>query len=1049
MPVRVTIPIRLRVDPEALTERQADLEEALAAAVGRALVNSRDVVLEPRGGYVGLRIHPPEFSWYGNGLETAITINRHEIEEQITNILRQSVESAGILELARIGEQAQQPLLAESVESLDRDRATTELTSYTLPSYDNARDVVLPVVATAPDREAERREEEAVEQQKMAALRNISSRLSTDILDWFVTDDDARSVLRTLQRLSPEVLLRTIQIMRLSGAWRTFVSELPESDLLALSTLTINLDPDIGYIMPGDDIRVEVYASGQLQSDFSFEYNVYREGVRVVFIPQPIRITSLLPVDAANAIAHAYVEALIFTNPRVRLMVTRRGYLYAPHHGLTHQTFWFDSTYRAAVDPAEKRRRQKRSEFIYYIRSATSTDSLTVNASIHYLNWVERNYLNPDFLTRTPADLWRWALTQASTPPPSSPLEPFLSLMRSRYNLLDSASAQERPRLQGTLNRFIAWVDAHRNDPNLSRHDPVEIWGQMYRLTLEQERRQWEDSYRQRAVESPQDSPETQRLRTAKFQEFYNLALQLWGYSSRRFPYTIPVRAEGRDILVTGDPARQQVLNDLARDLMNWAVAHMYLPNYLSSSPIVVLAGLLPNHEERLRQSSLAPLQSESIARHDIDPERALAAFGETVATGLLVIGLVGAAVGAGIISAPTAGLLLLLVAGYSGIRAYLDRREEIERVRADVPIPETMLASVGDVVGLSQLIEGITGERLSTGRRLDSLERSDALGGGAGGVTLLLVGSRIYRAGQLRGQRLQLSLPGRVPPGPEGRAPVLGAGETLPPLPEASPNPGPLEAALRTGLPQELRMGFDGWMAEIRQNGGNPETVLGRMSEAARRQVAQRQAERRVGEFREEIRREYARQRAADNPLNPIMRNVRRVGDIIVRYNEQMPGEHEIAQAQEIFNRTREPIELFGDTASGNQYRGIDGIIGNPPRTLSLKHGGVEAHANYARFAAEQAYQAAQTHGYSHVEVHIRMEGKTVAEIRAAWDMPPPQATQQAGGTVFDAAGTIARYIIQGTDGVWVVEPPLSGPPLTGTGLPRRDEDDRRRRDR
>ena len=40
MPVRVEVPTRVRVDPAALTDRRADLEEALGAAAERALATS-------------------------------------------------------------------------------------------------------------------------------------------------------------------------------------------------------------------------------------------------------------------------------------------------------------------------------------------------------------------------------------------------------------------------------------------------------------------------------------------------------------------------------------------------------------------------------------------------------------------------------------------------------------------------------------------------------------------------------------------------------------------------------------------------------------------------------------------------------------------------------------------------------------------------------------------------------------------------------------------------------------------------------------------------
>ena len=171
-------------------------------------------------------------------------------------------------------------------------------------------------------------------------------------------------------------------------------------------------------------------------------------------------------------------------------------------------------------------------------------------------------------------------------------------------------------------------------------------------------------------------------------------------------------------------------------------------------------------------------------------------------------------------------------------------------------------------------------------------------------------------------------------------------------------------------------------------------------------------------------------------DPLRPRLRYRERLGDIWVRYETRPPEPHEIAQAAEIQARTGEPVEVFGDTPSGRNYPGIDGTIGEPPRPLSLKSGGVAAHPNYARFAAEEALRAAQAQGYSHVEVHIRMRGSTIADIRAAWDAPPPQAAQAAGGPVFDPAGTVAKIVIEGLDGIWTLEPPLTGPAPPGVRI-------------
>ena len=69
MPVTVHVPIRVRVDVDALTSRLGEIGDAVSAAVGRALASSRAVAVEPRGGYLGLRVHEPTFTWSGNGLD--------------------------------------------------------------------------------------------------------------------------------------------------------------------------------------------------------------------------------------------------------------------------------------------------------------------------------------------------------------------------------------------------------------------------------------------------------------------------------------------------------------------------------------------------------------------------------------------------------------------------------------------------------------------------------------------------------------------------------------------------------------------------------------------------------------------------------------------------------------------------------------------------------------------------------------------------------------------------------------------------------------------
>ncbi|ESA32887.1 hypothetical protein N836_24170 [Leptolyngbya sp. Heron Island J] len=135
MPVRVDIPIRIHVDPGALTERRSDVEDALTAAVGRALKNSRDVVLAERGGYVGIKVHPPEVVWAGNGLGKVSEAIRVEIEERIGGLLDQAVVTARIYEFAKAKESVAQVLPGEFKEPFVQERFDPNFEVYELPVY--------------------------------------------------------------------------------------------------------------------------------------------------------------------------------------------------------------------------------------------------------------------------------------------------------------------------------------------------------------------------------------------------------------------------------------------------------------------------------------------------------------------------------------------------------------------------------------------------------------------------------------------------------------------------------------------------------------------------------------------------------------------------------------------------------------------------------------------------------------------------------------------------------------------------------------------------
>jgi hypothetical protein len=444
------------------------------------------------------------------------------------------------------------------------------------------------------------------------------------------------------------------------------------------------------------------------------------------------------------------------------------------------------------------------------------------------------------------------------------------------------------------------------------------------------------------------------------------------------------------------------------------------------------VAVFLLEHEgfaEMFTWANVQALDVEYIDRHEILADRALLSFGSTVLTGLAVVALVGAAVGAGILTGGVATVLMLGLAAGVGVSAYLERREQIEATHYDVPIPLTILHSVGDVAGLSQLIEGITGERLGTGQQLSSVERSEQLGTGAGGVTTLLLGSRAYQSGFARGRAL-MSTTGRTPAGPMGTADLQIPDVQRPATPPRNPNPGPNEARIRASLAPEEQIGLDLFVQRIR---GDVETALGRMGDAIARGHARGQAER----YAELIRRSEVtasmRERMFDDPLHPRLPHNEQRGNIWVHYEVTPPGE--IAQAQGLARATGREVHLFGDTYSRSNTPGIDGTIDSPARALSLK----DADPRWARTVAQDARNLAAQHGYTEVTVHIQVRGR-VAEAMLAWEQPSAR-TGEALPELFAADRVIYEVILQGTDGIRVIMPeagPMLAPKLDVRSEPR-----------
>jgi hypothetical protein len=102
---------------------------------------------------------------------------------------------------------------------------------------------------------------------------------------------------------------------------------------------------------------------------------------------------------------------------------------------------------------------------------------------------------------------------------------------------------------------------------------------------------------------------------------------------------------------------------------------------------------------------------------------------------------------------------------------------------------------------------------------------------------------------------------------------------------------------------------------------------------------------------------------------------------DVWSRWNDN-EAKAEIPQAETLNANTGERVEVFGD-----DYPGIDGTIGTPPRPLQLKSIPATNAIEDITRSAETAVTKARTHGFTRVEVSIEAPGRTVAQVKAAFE--------------------------------------------------------------
>jgi multisubunit Na+/H+ antiporter MnhB subunit len=140
---------------------------------------------------------------------------------------------------------------------------------------------------------------------------------------------------------------------------------------------------------------------------------------------------------------------------------------------------------------------------------------------------------------------------------------------------------------------------------------------------------------------------------------------------------------------------------------------------------------------------------------------------------------------------------------------------------------------------------------------------------------------------------------------------------------------------------------------------------------------------------------------------LDPNMKNgpVQQGGkDVWARWTDKPPAE--VPQAERLNAKTGERVEVFGD-----DYPGIDGTIGHPPRPLQLKSvPATEPIPEIPRVAGD-ALDKANANGFSRIEVSIEAPGRTVKQVQEAFEASKRAFTDSKG---------VARVRVWCDDGVF-----------------------------
>ena len=164
----------------------------------------------------------------------------------------------------------------------------------------------------------------------------------------------------------------------------------------------------------------------------------------------------------------------------------------------------------------------------------------------------------------------------------------------------------ERSTHEAILRQLNQWVQDHHQQQEFLDSEPSVVYEQISHGVITYE----VFSQIERERRAPQDEASRQR----KINEYWDLAHQLWGYRSRTIR-SIEIPSEHRAVIIQASSAFQEVLNDLAGQLIDWGYGNYFMAGFTVSDPIEVLAEIAdrPRNRLALALAQTQPVETESV----------------------------------------------------------------------------------------------------------------------------------------------------------------------------------------------------------------------------------------------------------------------------------------------------------------------------------------------------------------------------------------------------------------------------------------------------